>query len=43
MTRGQKKRLEKRQRIFNLIEDIVMGTLTFIGVTIITVLMMAMY
>lgn len=42
MTRGQKKRLEKRQRILNLIEDIVMGTLLFIGVTIVTVLMMAM-
>ena len=43
MTRGQKKRLEKRQRIFNLLEDILMGTLLFIGVTVVTVLMMAMY
>lgn len=42
MTRGQKKRLEKKQRILNLIEDIVMGTLLFIGVAIVTVLMMAM-
>lgn len=42
MTRGQKKRLEKKQRRINLLEDIVMGTLLFIGVAIVTVLMMAM-
>ena len=42
MTRGQKKRLEKKQRIFNLLEDIVYGVLLFIGMAIITILMMAM-
>lgn len=42
MTRGQKKRLEKRQRMLGLLEDIVYGALLFIGVAIITVLMMAM-
>lgn len=42
MTRGQKKRLEKKQRIFNLLEDIVYGALLFIGMAIITILMMAM-
>lgn len=42
MTRGQKKRLEKRQRMLSLLEDIVYGTLLFIGMAIITILMMAM-
>ena len=42
MTRGQKKRLEKRQRMLGLLEDIVYGALLFIGVAIITILMMAM-
>lgn len=42
MTRGQKKRLEKRQRMLGLLEDIVYGALLFIGMAIITVLMMAM-
>ena len=42
MTRGQKKRLEKRQRMLDLLEDIVYGALLFIGTAIITILMMAM-
>lgn len=42
MTRGQKKRLEKRQRMLGLLEDIVYGALLFIGTAIITILMMAM-
>lgn len=42
MTRGQKKREEIRRRRINLLEDIVLGALLFIGVAIITVLMMAM-
>ena len=42
MTRGQKKRLEKRQRMLGLLEDIVYGVLLFVGMTIITILMMAM-
>lgn len=42
MTRGQKKREEIRRRRMNLLEDIVYGALLFIGVAIITVLMMAM-
>lgn len=42
MTRGQKKRLEKRQRMLGLLEDIVYGALLFIGMAIITILMMAM-
>lgn len=42
MTRGQKKRLEKRQCMLGLLEDIVYGALLFIGVAIITILMMAM-
>ena len=42
MTRGQKKREEIKRRRMNLLEDIVYGVLLFIGVAIITVLMMAM-
>lgn len=42
MTRGQKKREEIRRRRMNLLEDIVYGVLLFVGMTIITILMMAM-
>lgn len=42
MTRGQKKREEIRRHRMNLLEDIVYGVLLFVGMTIITILMMAM-
>ena len=41
MTRGQKKRLEKRQRIFSTIGDVLTGTAMFILTAIIVIVLMA--
>lgn len=41
MTRGQKKRLEKRQRIFSTIGDVLTGAAMFILTAIIVIVLMA--